>query len=270
MPLANGGTSVKFNGNELQSANVIISRIEPFGGLQKELNYFKIARSNRSRRTNQVYPQRIIPMSGKIIGSSIANLKTQIDAFHTLMEVPAGTSANLDVDVAQTGTYRRWTADPQQIDIIVNDSLFSVDFSMNFICPDPFGRDTSSSSLLAATLTASGGTTALSSVGGTAHDQLPVVTLTLTSFTTAATSNTISITNPASGQVISITRAWVAGDVIVIDFSQQLLTVNGVSVDYQGPLTNMSWLPGAGNIIMTDDFSVRSIPITVTNVNRYK
>lgn len=269
MATVNGGTSIKFNGNELQSTKVIISKIEPFGGLVKELNYFKIARNNRSRRTNLVYPSRMIPMNGKIIGNSIADLKAQVDAFQALLEVPTGAAASLDIDIGQNGVYRRWTADPQQLNLVQDDALFAVDFNVNFMCPDPFGQDTSATSLLTATLTASGTVNAITP-GGTAHDQLLIVQLTLTSFTTAVTSNTVTITNPLTGQVISITRTWVAGDILIIDFSVPSLTVNGVSVDYQGPLTNMGWLPAAGNIVVTDDFSARSIAEVVTNVKRYK
>lgn len=270
MPLVNGGTSVKFNGTELQSANVIISSIEPYGGLQKSLNYLKLSRSNKSRKTNQVYPSRIIPCSGKIVGSSVADLKTQVDAFQALLDVPTGVAANLDIDIDQAGNYRRWVADPQELQLESGESLFSVNFSFGFICGDPFGRNVSSTNLInAAVVTTTGGSNAMTP-GGTAPQQLPVFTLTLNSFTTSATSNTITITNPATGQAISITRTWTAADVIVLDLFNQTVTVNGTAVDYQGPLTNMSWKPGAGTVSLSDDFSARNITLTVDNVNRYK
>src|ERR687886_731518 len=101
MATVNGGTSIKFKNTETQTAKWQIARIAPFGGLQKDMNFLKVARGNKSRKVNTAYPSRLIPCSGKLTGSSIADLKAQVDAFQLLMEGVG----NLDIDIDQQGNY---------------------------------------------------------------------------------------------------------------------------------------------------------------------
>jgi hypothetical protein len=265
MSTVNGGTSVKFKSTEIQTSKRSVKNIEIYGGLQKNMAIFAVARGNRSRKTNSTSPQRIIPCSVLISGTSFDDLRSQIDTFLTFMDGVG----NLDVDLGQTGTYRRWVAEPGEINLKNTDSPFAVTADFNFICVDPWGRDTAAVDLISpnATLTTSGVSTAVTFGGST--DQFPIITLTVNSFSGAA-SNTISIQNPVTGQIISITRTVVAGDVYVIDLDSWSVKVNGVANDYTGPLVSMGWSPGAGNILVTDDFTARNLTLDASNLTRYK
>lgn len=261
----NGGTSVKFKGTEIQTSKRRVAGIEPYGGLQKNMAIFGVARANKSRKTNSTSQQRLIPCSVGISGTSFDDLRSQIDTFLAFVDGVG----SLDIDLGQTGTYRRWTAEPGEIAVKPTDSPLEVMASFNFVCVDPYGRDTSTTDLINpnATLTTSGVSTAVT-LGGTA-DQFPIITLTVGSFTGAA-SNTITIQNPATGQQISVTRTVTAGDVYVFDLDNWSVKVNGTATDYTGPLVSMPWSPGAGNILVTDDFTARSMTLDASNLNRYK
>lgn len=103
-------------------------------------------------------------------------------------------------------------------------------------------------------------------VGGTAPRQYPLCTLTINSFT-GSTYNTVTISNPVTNSGISVYRAWNAGDVLVVDFLNKTVTVNGTAVDFAGVFAY--WSPGSNNIRVTDDFTVRNVNLTATLVNRY-
>lgn len=79
--------------------------------------------------------------------------------------------------------------------------------------------------------------------------------------------NTISIENDTTGEAISITRTWAKSDVIEVDVANKTVKINGIEEDYDGSFPNFS--PGTHNLIITDDFSVRTFTVTVDYTKRY-
>jgi hypothetical protein len=260
------GTNVTFAGTSIQTTSVVVGELQHYGGLQKEVATIPIIRGDKSVRTNVQYPSRTITVKGRIIGTSLSTVKSQVDSLLLLMEGVG----NLDIDMLQTGSsVRRYLAEPQNVIVTEGAAIFARDIEITFICVDPWGRDTASTSILSGTtISASPTVTGSLTFGGTALAQLPVITLTVTSFT-GAYLNTITITNPATTQAMAITRAWTAADVISIDLFNKTCTVNGTAVEFSGPW--LYWSPGSGaSITISDDFTARSLSLSLSNLNLYK
>lgn len=259
------GTDVTFNSVSLQTTNYVVGEVQDMG-LSKDFQYLPIIRGNKSVKTNVQYPERSIVIKGKILGTSLSTIKSNVDTFLVTLEGVA----NLDIDVLQTGSSkRRYIAEPKSIAITQGTALFARDFQVEFVCVDPWGRDTATTSVTSGqTITTSPQTVSSLTFGGTAVYQLPTISMTVTSFT-GAYINTITFTNPTTALAMSITRAWTASDAIVIDTLNKTCKVNGTSVDYTGAW--LWWSPASGQSIqISDDFTVRSMSLSITNLNLYK
>jgi hypothetical protein len=81
---------------------------------------------------------------------------------------------------------------------------------------------------------------------GTAPWQQPIVTVTLGTITAGGTGGTIQIGNNANGQAVVITRNWLAGDVLMVDSYNKIITVNGLEVDFTGAFPEFA--PGIGAV----------------------
>lgn len=261
-----GGTSVRWNGTELQTTSRAVVMIEQYGRLSKLMNTVPIARANLSKTLNRTNQIRTIPCMIQLKATNPASLKTQVDTLQTLL---TGVG-NLDIDLGQDGTYRRFIAEPSELDIKnVPNAINAVNVNFNWVCVDPFGRDTSTTTVTLSDTTITGASeTSTFTLGGTA-DQLPTITLTINSVS-ASSFNSITVTNPATGMYLVISRLFAASDVIVFDLFNKSIKVNGTEVDYLGPLAAMVWANGAGSVTISDDFSSRNMTLGMTNLNLYK
>lgn len=257
------GINVQYNATSLQTATQTVNNISHDNLPNKNNSVFALARQNLSKITASLYPQKTITIEGQIFGSSVSALETALDTFKAAM-TPAANTANLDIDYA--GGTRRYVATVQNLSITRGEALFAVGYSIEFLCADPWGRATSATTLKSAVaVTVSPSNQALT-IGGTAPEQFLIISYTLTSFTGTAF-NTIYFKNNTTGVLISITRTWVAGDVVTIDIANKSVQVNGVEVDYDGVFPVFS--TGSHTLVVSDNWSARSVSLTVTQLNRY-
>jgi phage-related protein len=132
--------------------------------------------------------------------------------------------------LVQAGSERIYTATVSQVtESFVEGGKTYI--TMQFDCNDPYGRDGNKQSYTEAAFT-----TAVKAIAHTFlgyADILPKFTVTITAVS-GGTSKTVNIGNSVTGQQISVTRTWVAGDVLVVDSDTQKVTVNGVVVDFAG------------------------------------
>lgn len=258
------GTNVVYKSTSVQTANVFVNTIQHETIPKKTMNKYPVVRSHRSKLMPPSYYEREITIKGKIIGTSIDNVNTRADQFKAAMN-PVENTGNLDIDYA-SGT-RRYVATIVDCQVFPADALFGRDFTLVFVCVDPpWGTDTSSATILNVT---SQTTTPIShaiTIGGNAIEQVPVITYTLNSFSGAAF-NTIYFKNPISGQEISVARTWVAADVILITPDLLSIKVNGTEVDYDGAFP--SYIPGAGTLVIRDNFTARNYNALVTQLYRW-
>lgn len=207
------------------------------------------------------YPSRIVKIGGTIHGSSQSDLDSRIDAFKAFFR---GKNKNLDITYA--GTTRRYIATKNAVGIARSQKLPLARFSVEFICTNPFGLDTSATTLINQANYTSPTLTSTPTVGGTAPYQLPVITLTLDALT--GTGDYLQISNDLNTQAIALYGLGLtAGDVIVIDCVNRTVKKNGVEVDYTGTFLVLE--PGASSITYTDSFTTRQVDILVQYVKRW-
>ncbi len=254
-------TAISFDSNSLQTASILTADISHESLPAKSANMFALSHANKSVIPFVSYSDRTIKVSGKIIGSSIADLDSKLDTFRGYFR---GTDKNLDIDY--NGSTRRYIATVNGISIERPGGLQYANFDIEFICTEPFGRNTSvttpssSFSPSAAGRTSSAYTDAHTFLG-TAPYQLPVITITLTAVTGGT--GFLSFGNSGNNQGITITgQTFVNGDVIEIDCANKTVKKNGVAIDFLGAFPEFP--PGAQSMAYADGFTTRTFTISVT------
>lgn len=207
------------------------------------------------------YPSRSVKIGGTIHGSTQADLDSRIDTFKGYFR---GKDKNLDITYA--GSTRRYIATKNSVGIIRQQKVLWATFAVEFICTNPFGLDTSATSLISSLNYTSATLTSTPTIGGTAPYQLPVFTITIDALTGAG--DYIQISNGLNTQEMLLYGLGLeAGDVIVIDCVNRTVTLNDIEVDYTGTFLVLE--PGASSITYTDGFTTRTVDITATYVKRY-
>jgi len=139
-------------------------------------------------------------------------------------------------------------------------------FTISFDCSNPFGYDPSNTNLTFSNpITAATADSAITIDGSWLSE--PRLEVILNSGTGISPTKTITITNTANGEFISVTRSWTALDSLVIDVANHSVTVNNTAVDYLGVFPR--WQPGSGILRYSDDFTTRNVTLSGRYVKRY-
>ena len=239
---------LEIDGNSLDTANIVPAVIDDSSPAQKSFDIYEVAHANRSHIPFYNYKSKSIRIKGSLNHTSIANMDTLIDTFNGYFVGKGKT-----LDVIKSGGTRRYYGTAQAVSIDRPGGLMYAEFDVNFIATIPFGYDTTATSLASETgVTASPHNVNITVIGN-AEFQYPVITVTLNSGT-GLTSASMSIGNNANGQVATITRTWLAGDVVVIDPYNQIVTVNDDPTYFEGSLPIFE--TGAGAVTLTRDFDI--------------
>lgn len=258
----NPGTAISFAGSSLQTSNILTASIDHFGFPTENAKLYPLAHANASAIPYIEWPGRTIKISGTIFGSSITDLDSRLDSFkYSLL----GTNQNLDI--GYNGGTRRYIATTNSVTIDRPGGLAYAKFQVAFVCTDPFGRDTSSTTAWSATGLTTNNPTNSYTFLGTAPYQRPIITVTYTAISSSG-SQYMQFGNGTTGQVMTVTRSnWATSDVIVIDCTQKTVTANGVATVFTGAFPEFA--PGAGTLQYYDSFTSRTFNITVTYTVRY-
>lgn len=258
---------ISFNSNSLQTYSVathvgiITNSIEHTDLPEKVMSLYAKAAVNGSVISGINYPSRKITIAGVIKGSTQDDLDSRIDTFKTYFN---GQDKNLDIDYA--GGTRRYVATANVVSVVRSHISLYASFTIEFVCTNPFGLDTSTTNIINQAANTAATYTATPTIGGSAEYQLPVITITLTAITGAG--DYIQITNDANDQEILIYGAGlVNGDVIVIDCVERTVTLNGDEIDYDGTFLELGL--GAQSVTYTDGFTTRTVNIQGVYTKRY-
>lgn len=261
-------SSIAFNANNLQTFNrstrtgIIVDHIDLESVPDRKFDVFALAHANESVIPSDEYPSKMIPISGTIASDTPNNLSALLDTFRGYL---TGRSKNLDVGYG--GIVRRYVATATTPVITRSEDKKYATFTLSFVCTVPFGVDTSNTVALNGTGRTLSVYTDSYTFLGSAPVQLPVITLTLTAVSSTGAQQ-LFWGNNDTGQSIVITRAnWTAGDIVVIDCVQRLITVNGVAVDFTGAFPEFT--PGAHSMIYGDSFTSRTLTENVVYAKRY-
>lgn len=245
---------ITFGGNSLQTSQILTAEVDNVDIPQKDAQMYALAHANGSKIPFVEYPSRIVRISGKLIGTSITNLEALIDTFKGYL---VAQDQNLDFD--WNGSTRRFIATVNSTAISRPGGLTYANFSVEFICTNPFGQNTATTSALSAAGRTLGTYNDAHTFLGNAPYQLPIFTYTLTAVT-GGTTKTVTIGNGGNGQAISITRTWTAGEVLVIDCVAKTVTINGLAVAFSGAFPEFP--PGAQTLQYSDEFTTRTFTIS--------
>lgn len=249
--------ALTFNTNSLQDTNVLTEEIDHHGGGDRKINLLAIAHGNRSKVTDINTVSKSITLKGTIIANTPALLDDFEDTFKGYF---VGKDKYLDIPHG-SGT-RRYIATPQTPRITRPGGLAYGKFSVTFLCAMPFGMDTTETSLATGAAVTSTPNNWAITPGGSAEYQYPIITVTLNSGT-QLTGQTMSIGNNSNGQICSITRDWVAADVLVIDpLADEPVTVNGMPVEFDGSIPIFE--KGSGAVTYSDTFLTRSVDYDIS------
>ena len=139
-------------------------------------------------------------------------------------------------------------------------------FTVEFICPQPFGVDTTATTITNSANYTSATLNVTPTIAGSAPVQYPVITITIDALT--GTGDYIQITDDNTGQEMLIYGfSLTAGDVLVIDSFTRTVTINDVEIDYRGAFLELE--PGAQSITYTDGFTTRTVDILMEYYKRW-
>lgn len=267
----NPGTAISFNGNSLQTSNIIVSDIDHYSDSTKAAKLYPLAHANASVIPFVEYPSKVIMVTGKMTDTSIAALDADIRTFKSWFAGLA--NANQHLDIAYDGTTVQYIATGTVKSIKRPLGLLVANFNLQFDCTIPFGSDTTSTNPVNSSGITTGNNTYNITFNGTAPQQLPIVTITLTAVSDSS-GGYIFIGNSNTGQGITVQRTWNNGDVLVIDPTQlnviggNPVTVNSSPVAFSGAFPEFA--PGAQTLAYQDNFTSRTYNINVVYTALYE
>lgn len=271
--------SITFNSNDLQTYSpttdrgIITNIINHTSIPDKVAPLYALADANGSAIPAINYPSKKISIAGTIKGAEqvaedvvIATAQEDLDnLIDTFKGYFNGKNKNLDIEYG-TST-RRYIATANSISITRQQKAPFANFTIEFICTQPFGTDTTATSLFSQLNYTAATKTFNVTMAGTAPYQLPVFTITIDALT--GTGDYVQISNDNTGQAILVYGlSLTAGDVVVIDCANREVTVNGDLVDYSGTFLELE--PGAVAITYTDGFTTRQVDIVAQYYKRYQ
>jgi phage-related protein len=212
------------------------------------------ANASDSDVPDQEYPAKTIKLGGTIHGSTEADLDSRIDTFKGYFAVR---KQNLDINYGSS--VRRYTMlKANSLSVVRTDKSLYATFTIDLICK-PFGIDTTATDLWTPKTAFSSATfTETPTIEGSAPYQLPVITITINSLT--GTGDYVQISNNNNGQELLLYGySLEAGDVIVIDSVNRVITINDLEVPGYGTFLELT--PGANSITYTDGFTTRSVDV---------
>lgn len=245
--------NVIFDGNDIQTDNILISEVNHENIPTKDAVLYALAHANKSSIPFVNYPQRGISLTGKVIGSSIADLDSRLDTFRSYF---TDKDSNLDIDY--NGTTRRYIATLNALSITRPFGLVHANFVAQFLCTQPFGQNTSTTSAASANNVTTASATYNHTFLGTAPFQLPVITITIDAVTGGT--GHLTIKNGANDQGITIVgQTFSATDVIEIDCKNRTVKLDGAEIDFLGAFPEFA--PGSQDIEYEDGFTTRTYDI---------
>lgn len=253
--------TITFKGFDLTSIPYVnFSRRFPDEMPEKQINTATLARRHGQKVISAFFSKKTILLEGYIDAPDRAAMEAARD---TLMYRLLPQESNLDL--VQAGLSRTYLVTVQNFawtHIEGGKALFSIEF----LASDPFGKDTSATALSFSNPRTEANYDHAITIGGSFDAEI-VLTVIVTSGTGLTTNKVITITNLATGEAISVTNDWTAGDVLVIDVPNRQVTVNNTVIDYSGvfPL----FAPGVQLLRYSDTFTTRSVSLSGSYYKRY-
>jgi hypothetical protein len=250
---------VKYGSYDMQGGGSVVTDTDVYSAPPNSIQADALAELDGSLIVKQRYTSKTFRVEGYLRADSIAALETLIDTFKRAMSVK-----NQAFDIDYAGGIRRYLASSQNT-MISKSSLTTAGFTVEFLSPDGMGWSLDSTALVTPTgITTSSASIPLTVAGS--YQCEPKISVKLNTLS-GGTTKTISITNDATLRGISVTRTWVAGDLLEIDSLAKTVFVNDIPVEFKGQF--LTWAVGAGAVGYLDDLTARDATITASYTRRW-
>lgn len=261
MALVNSNLAFFNNTNLASITGVTILRTNSFLLPRRTLSMNVMSRTNVSKLSNAFYTSKEITIGVAITALTRDLAEASLDTLTNILS-----PLEKDLVIKEAGELRRYTATlsdavPRQ----EGGSYIEMDFV--FQTSDHYGYAIPYEKLLDATGRTLYNYTDPLTIGGQADTQAPIITAFLSAIT-AATTNTVTIGNVATGRYIVVNRAWTAGDRLVIDVQNRTVKVNGTKVDYTGAFPEFA-SNTTGYLNYNDTFTTRTLALSAYYYRRY-
>lgn len=252
---------VKFNNIDLSTIDgLTVLATNPYNPPKRKLNIETLVRTNKSKINTGFYTEKEITIRVGITRNTRPLVEQSVDALMAILQ-----GREKDLVVLQSSALRRYVCTLS--DAVVRSAGGSyIEIDLVFVCSDRHGYDLAYVKLLDATGRTLYNYTDTLTFEGSASDQVPVITAFLSALS-GNTTNEVTIKNVTTGLGISVSRGWTAGDRLVIDVQNKTVQVNGVDVDFTGFFPEFA--PGVGYLNYQDDFSSRTLALSVYYYKRY-
>jgi hypothetical protein len=244
-------TGIYFNNIDLSGlAGVQITKLDSNKRAKRVVNRKKLARQDGARLINTDYDSKVITINGVINGATRAVFEQNTANFFRYVE-----PSEAVLSISQGNERRNYTASVDETNWTTDQIGTFGMFSITFICSQPYGEATG----LTLAVNSTGITTAIKTATFTAAIQgsyktEPIISYQLSAYSSANANDFVKITDPATGKYIKVARAWVAGNILIINCSAKTVTVDGSAVDYSGVFLELA--PGSMYIMVEDSFTV--------------
>lgn len=239
-----------------------VLKTDPYRPARRTVSLSELIRTDKAKVTGAFYTERLITVRIELTRSTRALMEQSLDAMMNLIQ---GSEKTLILN--QAGVQRKYYC--TFADSVVDEESEGGSFlqmDLIFTCSDMFGYKTSADTLLAITTYTSAFRSDRLTFTGSAKWQVPVITITYSSIT-SGTSKVVRIGNDNTGQVATITRTWLTGDVLEVDCYNRTIKVNGTEVAFTGAIPE--WNTGFGYWSYADTFGARTFTGSITCVSRY-
>lgn len=228
LPAEAAGSSLNFNGYELQTTDVISQILIQDNMPNRDFGTFVVPRGDGEVVTGDFWRRKTIKIKGVIRKTTNSLLEAELDIMKKALAV---SEANLDIVI--DGNIRRYVAT-----LLNGGDMFSdrkgyhitmCPFNLEFLCLTPFGLSPNydSSDFLGETLLNFG--EQVNNTGTVRARPVVIMNVSAASGVTA-----ISFTNNTRGEAIQLDLAISAGDYVKFDSERLEVSVNGVLKDYTG------------------------------------
>jgi hypothetical protein len=253
-----------FNDTDLNTVSgLTVLRTDPYRPPKRDVSLSDLIRTNKSKVSSAFYTERRVTVRIEITRDTRDQLEQSLDELMAIIQ-PIEKTLVLN----QSGRRRKYYCTFEDAVVMTdNEGGSYIEMDLVFVCSDRFGYDLTATTLLSITsaYTSAARSDALN-FQGSALWQTPVITITYSAIGSGV-NKSVAIGNGATGQVITITRTWTAGDKIEVDALNETVKVNGVDVDYTGAIPK--WKKGIGYWSYSDNFTSRSFTGLIACAFRY-
>lgn len=259
--------AISYNSNDLQTFNsatqvgILVNSIEHTDIPEKVAKLYARAAYDGSVIANINYPSKTVTIKGSIKGNSQSDIDSRIDTFKGYF---TGKDKNLDINYA--GATRRYIATANTVSIKREQNATFATFTIEFICTQPFGVETSNTSITTNNNYTSASLTVTPTIAGSAPLQFPYISLTYDAI--SGGTDYVMISNDNNGQAMLISgQGLVTSDVLEIDCFNREVKLNGDIIDYTGVFIELE--PGPQSLTYSDGFDTRTVDISMVYAKRY-